>query len=142
MQIARELATSVTTRLTSSTSHVPPSQIRMPPRNPEPPGPPTFNMRQSHGGRSHISTTISRTFFGIKGHEFRNIYIRRRFENADNVINQVKTLADIIGFEVEGRGILYLDTMESQQPCASPECRVTVLHSPLTAPRCTRHQGG
>jgi len=66
VQIARELVTSVTTRLTSSTSHVPPSQIRMPPRNPEPPGPPTFPLLQyeaiARREKSHLYNHLSHIF--------------------------------------------------------------------------------
>jgi len=37
-------------------------------------------------------------------HKFWNIYIRHRFENADNVIDQVRTFADSDVLELEGRG--------------------------------------
>ena len=32
------------------------------------------------------------------------IHIRHRFENADNIIKKVRTLADVVDLELEGRG--------------------------------------
>ena len=46
-------------------------------------------------------TTISRTFLGINKHEFRNIYMRHRFRNAD-VINKIRTFAGVMVLKAEG----------------------------------------
>jgi hypothetical protein len=50
------------------------------------------------------SSYIFHTFFGIIRHEFQNIYIRHRFENADNVTNKVGMFAGGVELELEGRG--------------------------------------
>ena len=55
-------------------------------------------------GRSYIYNHLSH-ILGIIRHEFRNIYLRHRFESADNVINQVRTFADVVELNLKAEEI-------------------------------------